>query len=100
MPYYVPQLEKQPSESLLYDMDFTGRLASGVTIVSVTSVDFTPDDVVDDDFDIGGAVPSGTRIQFRCSDGTAGTKYKITAVVVDSAGNTLEGEGYLFILDT
>jgi hypothetical protein len=80
-------------------MSFTGRLGAAETVSSITSITFTPDDVVDDDFAIVIGAFSAKLIQFRCSVGTAGVKNKIKAIVVTSASNTLEGEGYLFILD-
>lgn len=95
MPYDLPTLEKQASESLLYDMEFLGRLDEGETLSTVTSFTGSPSGLT-----IGSASVSGTRAQARISAGTAGTKYKITVVVTTSASNTLEGEGYLFVRDS
>ena len=96
MPYDLPTLEKQPSESLLYDMDFVGRLDDGETITAVSSVTASPAD----ELTIGTASYSGTRAQFRISGGTAGVTYKITVVITTSASNTREGEGNLFVRDS
>lgn len=95
MAYEIPILEKQPSESLLYDMDFVGRMEDDVTLTAVVSVTGAPTGLT-----IGSASYSGTRAQFRISGGTAGTKYKLTVVVTTSDGNTLEGEGNLFVMNT
>ena len=95
MPYELPLLEKQPAESLLYDMEFVGRMEDGTTITAVDSVTGSPSGLT-----IGTASYSGTRAQFRVSGGTAGTKYKITVVVTTSDSNTLEGEGNLFVRDS
>lgn len=87
-------LIKQPSESRLYSMEFAPNLAPGETISSVTSVTADPSTGIDIT-----AVPvaSGTQAQQRIAGGTDGVQYKITFVVETSAGNTLEGEGYLTV---
>lgn len=95
MPYELPTLEKQPSESLLYDMDFVGRLDDGETITAVVSATGSPSGLT-----IGSASYSGTRAQFRISGGTAGVTYKITVVITTSASNTREGEGNLFVRES
>lgn len=95
MPYELPTLEKQPTESLLYDMDFVGRLEDGETLTAVSAVTGSPSGLT-----IGTASYSGTRAQFRISGGTSGTTYKITVTVTTSASNTLEGEGNLFVRDS
>lgn len=95
MPYEIPLLEKQPNDSLLYDMEFVGRLEDGETITAVSSVTGSPSGLT-----IGTASYSGTRAQFRVSSGTSGTLYKITVVVTTSASNTIEGEGNLFVRDS
>jgi len=100
VPYDLPTLEKQPSEGLLYDMEFLGRLAEGETLTAVTSFTAVPNidtAPLDTPLTIGTPAASGTRAQARISAGTSGTKYKITVVVTTSASNTLEGEGYLFV---
>lgn len=86
-------LIKQPSESRLYTMEFAANLASGETLTSVSSVTASPSGL-----DLS-ATPSvsGTKAQQRIASGTAGVQYKVTFVVVTSAGNTLEGEGYLTV---
>jgi len=90
-------LIKQPSESILYDMDMTGvgRLSSGDTIASITSVTA----------DIAGLTISNTShnsaalVQFRAAGGTDGTTYKVAAIVTTNNGDTLEGEGRILVMD-
>jgi len=90
-------LIKQPGESILYDMDMrgVGRLASGDTIASVTSVTA----------DIAGLTinnnshNSAALVQFRAAGGTDGTTYKVTATVTTTNGDTLEGEGKILVMD-
>lgn len=95
MAYKIPVLEKEPSDSRLYDIDFTGLLGAAETVSSVSSLTVSPTGPT-----LGSSVASGKRVQFRASGGTAGAKYKITAVVVTSASNTIEGDVYLNVLDT
>jgi len=93
--YDIPTLEKQPSESIPFDMEFVGRMNAGETISGVTSFTGSPSGV--GALTIATASYSGTKAQARISAGTAGVKYKITVVVTTTAGNTREGEGYLFV---
>ena len=90
----IPKLLKQPAESRLYAMDFSANMAAADTISSITSVTATPTGLT-----LGTAAVSGQRVQFRISSGTGGTQYKITVVIVTSAGDTLETEGYLEVKD-
>lgn len=92
--YDVQVLYKQPSESRVYEFDFAANLAVGETISSVTSVTFTPVGLT-----VGGSSIAGTRVQVRISSGTTGQRYKGTAVIVTSLGNTLEGDGQLEIFN-
>lgn len=89
----IPSVIKQPSESRLYTMDFSGVMAPGETILSVTSV--TVDKVTVPALSVSGIVFSGTLAQFRLTAGQGGIRYKMTVVVVTSASNTLEGEGFV-----
>lgn len=88
-------LIKQPGESRLYSMDFSGLLAAGETLASVDSVVDSPVGVTFD----GSPVASGVYAQQRISGGTSGIKYKVTMTVTTSAGNVLEGEGVLQVKD-
>lgn len=89
----IPTVIKQPSESRLYTMDFSAVLAAGETILSVSSV--TIDKTTVPALSVSGIVFSGTLAQFRLAAGLGGTRYKATVVVVTSASNTLEGEGFI-----
>ena len=83
-------LTKQPSESRLYDMDFSANLSTSETITSVSSVMSDTAGLT-----IGVPVASGKKAQVRISGGTADVRYKLTFIVVTSAGNTLENDGVL-----
>ena len=99
---------KQPGESKLYSMDFTDLLGTSETISSVTSVTeegttdltiankvvITSETVVD-----GVTIGVNKGISFRVSGGIHGRNYRIEAIVVTSAANTLEGDGILKVRD-
>lgn len=91
----VPSLIKQPSESRLFAMDFSANLAAGESLASVVSVTVDKAGLTITDPPTYG----GTKAQQRISGGTAETRYKVTFVVTTSAGNTLEGEGILQVMD-
>jgi hypothetical protein len=91
----TPSLIKQPAENRLYSMDFSGLLAVGETIAGVSSVVATPSGLTL----VGSPSYSGVYAMQRISGGTANTRYKVTFVVTTTAGNTLEGEGYLQVKD-
>lgn len=91
----IETLKKQPSESRLYTMDFSANLTTSETLASITSV--TADIV---GLSLGVPVLGSRSAQVRISGGTADVMYKITWVVVTSAGNTLEAEGYLLVENT
>lgn len=76
-------------------MDFSPLLAAGETITSVTSVVASPNTLTLS----GPATFTGAFAVQRIAGGTAGTKYKVTFVVVTSMGNTLESEGFLQVKD-
>lgn len=87
-------LVKQPSESRLYGINFSAQLASGETISSITSVAALPTGLTLSAQSISADAKSAL---VRIAGGTAAASHKVTAVVVTSAGNTLEGEGILLI---
>lgn len=89
----IDTYEKQPSESRLYEFDFSGKMTAAETISSVTSVTPSPASGIT----VGAPTTSGQVVQVRISSGTADTTYKLTVIVVTSAGNTLEMEGRLHI---
>ena len=90
-------LVKQPSESRLYNMDFRVLLDDGVTIAAVTSFVSSPTTVPPLTMD--GPAFSDTVVQRRIAGGKHNTVYTVTCVIIDSEGNTVEGEGYLFVKD-
>lgn len=95
----TPTVRKQPGDSRLYSMVFSALLARGETVTGVDSVAITPTTasmlVVS-----GSATYTDTTALVRLEDGLSGQKYKVTIVVSTSAGNTLEGEGYVQLEDT
>lgn len=91
----IETLKKQPSESRLYTMDFSANLTTSETLASVTSVTADVSGLT-----IGTPVLGSRSAQVRISGGTADVVYKVTWIVVTSAGNTLEAEGYLRIENT
>jgi hypothetical protein len=91
----IDTLVKQPSESRLYTMDFSANLAASETIDSISSVTANISGLT-----IGTPVVGTRSAQARISGGTVDVLYKVTFVVVTSAGNTLEAEGYLKIENT
>lgn len=84
-------LTKQPGESRLYSMDFSGLLGRGESLDSVISVTNDQSGLVLD------GVPTivGNLAQQRISGGTLGVTYRVTIRVLTDQGNTLEGEGIL-----
>lgn len=88
-------LNKQPSESVLYDIDFAPLLKSGDDINTVTSVTTAQGGLV-----IGSPAKSGQKVQVRISSGTDGTLYKLTAIIVSVAGNTRETDVLLRVEDS
>jgi hypothetical protein len=93
----LPSVVKQPSESRLYEMDFSLLLGEDETIATVDSVTVSPDD---DTLTLSGAAAAvGKVARQRIEDGTAGARYKVTIVVTTSADNVLEGEGIMHVRD-
>ena len=89
---------KQPAESRLYAIDFVNLLATDDTLSSVTSV-LANDESAETGITVGTGAISGTEVQFRLSGGNAGTTYKIECIAVTSGGDTLEGDGYIAVVD-
>ena len=91
----VPSLTKQPAESRMFTMDFSGLLSPGETITGVTSVTYEEADG-DATLTLSGAPTySGVFASQRIAAGTANKVYKVTFLVTTSGGNTVEGEGLL-----
>ena len=96
--YEIQVLEKQPSESFLYDMEFAARLAGDDTLSAVSSITVSPSST-SPALVVGSGAVSGTRAQFRVSAGKAETRYKFTVVATTVDGDTVEGEGILFVTE-
>jgi hypothetical protein len=101
-------LEKQPSESRLYDMDFAPKMVGGVAPEQITSVDSVAQlEVQEDGTEIAttdlvfpsGSTFSGQVAQQRIDVGVDGKTYKVTYVVSTDLGNTLEAEGLLYVIN-
>ncbi len=87
-------LIKQPSESRLYDIDFSPLLATDDTINAVTSVTGSPSGLT-----IGGASISSPKIQVRISSGAHRVLYKISSIITTTGGDTLETDSFLRVMD-
>lgn len=97
-PTGLPLLEKQPAETRRFYMDF-GEKLRGRTIASIVSLSIaglgritgaaalTP----------GAQTITGDSVTFTIAGGTSGEVYKITVLITDSDGNTLEGDGALLV---
>jgi len=91
-------LVKQPRESIFYDMRFSNILKSTEVInniqllegVVVKSTNASPQDIT-----ITSSSIFSNYIRFKISGGTAGTLYRVTALVDTDQNNTFEGDGLL-----
>ena len=75
----------------MFTMEFAALLAAGETISSVSSA--VVDLVTSPILTVGAPAASGSQVTVRLSGGVTNNVYKLTVIVVTSAGNTLEGEG-------
>ncbi len=89
-------LEKQEGEAKTFTWDFTADL-QGATISSITSTAQTNLGRVTSSVPValGTASFNTNQVQARIGSGTHGEDYKMTALVLDSNGNTLELDGLL-----
>lgn len=97
--------EKQVAEAVIVQFDFSPDMATAETLSSVTSILAVNQDEIDasDDVTIASVAISTVSTQIaQCvvSGGTNGELYKLTAIVVTSAGQTLEADGYLRVRNT
>jgi hypothetical protein len=74
-------------------MDFSSRLAKGVSITGVTSV--TVDKITNPQLVIGAPSYGAGLVQFNVSGGLGDTKYIVTVYVTTSVDAALQGEGIL-----
>jgi len=93
----LEELVKLPGESILYDMDFTKRMATGETIANVITSISTNLSRVEGSTNItlGTASYLGNIVQLRISDGTAAESYKVTITITTNLSNTRIGNGLL-----
>ncbi len=87
-------LEKQISESRLYDIDFTDLLVTGDTVTGVTSIIAAPATLT-----VGTPTFATPLVQVRLSGGTLDVTYVLTAIATTLLGNTLETDVRLRIID-
>ena len=87
-------LDKQPSESRLYDIDFAPLLAIGNSLTGAATVTTTQNGLT-----IGAPVLATPLVQVRLSSGTDGTLYKLTVKCSTSDGDDLETDIYLRVED-
>ncbi len=100
-------LEKQPSESRLYDMDFGPKMvqspAEAITSVdSVAQLEQLADGtrVSTTDLVFPSAATFSLQVaQQRIEVGLDGKTYVVTYIVSTDLGNTLEAEGLLLVID-
>jgi hypothetical protein len=101
-------LEKQPSESRLYDMDFSPKMVQGsspeaiASVVSVSQLELLADGtrVATTDLEFpSGATFSAQVAQQRIETGVDTKTYVVTYIITTDLGNTLEAEGLLLVID-
>lgn len=98
---------KQPAESRLYNFDFTAKLAeagASVTVASAAAASALVSTISQGvangaALTVGSPALSSPNVQVRLSGGTAGENYRVLCRVNDSAGNTLEIDGFLKVED-
>ncbi len=100
-------LEKQPSESRLYDMDFSPKMVQSpaeliTSVDSVTQLELLADGtrVATTDLTFPSAATFSLQVaQQRIEVGVDGKTYVVTYIVSTDLGNTLEAEGLLLVID-
>lgn len=100
----LPVLHKQPGESLLLDMPLANRMREGDTITGFVATFPTYTNmgevVGSTNISIDSQSYSGTTVQVRISAGQTGEHYKITVRVTTTLGDTIEGDGMLYVSNT
>lgn len=100
-------LEKQPSESRLYDMDFSPKMVASpaeliTSVDSVSQLEQLADGtrVVTTDLVFPSAATFSLQVaQQRIEVGLDGKTYVVTYIVSTDLGNVLEAEGLLLVID-
>ena len=77
---------KEPSESLVYDFDFSNQLRQSDTITGVISNTAAPDE----DITVELLSYTDTLVQLRISEGLDGVTYKVTVLVGTLLGDIQE----------
>lgn len=92
----LPILRKQPNTDKVLNMDFASVLGSA-TIASVTSSAAVNQGVItgSGEITVGTTSISGSLVQLPMENGTHGEDYLVTVVIVDSNGESQEGDGIL-----
>ncbi len=90
-------LEKQPSESRLYDIDFAPLLASADSISAIVSTTVTPTTVPA--LSVAAGAISSPKTQHRISAGLDGALYKVTEKITTTNGDSLETDVLLRVED-
>lgn len=91
---------KQSGEKIIYTMDFSARIGSGVTISSIDSVSaFLLNDEETDDLTIEEEQISGKKVLFFISGGEHAKRYRVEVKINLSNEEILIGGGMLRVLD-
>jgi hypothetical protein len=91
-------LTKQPSESRLYDIDFTPLLATGDEVATIVSTTVSP--VTVPALSVAAGAVATPKTQHRISAGLDGTLYTITEKITTTGGDALETEARLRVEDS
>ena len=93
----LEELTKLPTESILFDMNFTERLVSTEVITSISNTVQTNMGRVSGSTELilGSTVYSGNIAQLRISAGTEGEQYEIAITITTSLSNIHIGKGLL-----
>lgn len=93
-------LIKQPIEVRTFRMDFSNLLYRA-TISSISAVTPINQGLVQGSVNVSvsNQVAAAEHVDFTVSGGTNNENYKIVVTVVDTAGNTLQAEGLLYVRD-
>ena len=93
-------VNKQPAEVIRIVFDFTEVMTSLASIASITSITSTNCLIIGTSsaLTISGQAFAGKKVTCFASGGTSGETYKLTAIAVDSDGQTLELDGYVEVI--
>ena len=87
-------IDKQPSEDLVYGIDFADEIASGVSLSSITWSAKRLDTLATDNTVLQSTTGTVSGTEGRCKiiDGVDGVDYQLTSIATLSDGNVLEDE--------